>query len=76
MDVDARIAELVARHAGRPVTPDDALLTAGLLDSFALMALSMDLQDAFAIEVPGEAITAENFGDLAKIGALVRRLLP
>lgn len=76
MDVDARIADLVARHAGRAVTADDQLLEAGLLDSFALVALSMDLQDAFAIELPGDAITADNFGDLARIGALVRRLLP
>ena len=76
MDVDARIAEVVARHAGRAVTADEALLESGLLDSFALVALSMELQDTFAIELPGDAITADNFGDLGKIGALVRRLLP
>ena len=45
----------------------------GLLDSLDVIRLVGDLDEAYSISIPGEAIVSENFVDLSSIEKLVER---
>lgn len=73
MTIHEQVVNIVSRHVGRDVSSDDALLGAGLLDSFALVVLTLEIESAFAIKVPPSEINAENFGNTQGIAAMVQR---
>ena len=50
---------------------DTPLLSAGLLDSFAVVTLIASLEDAFAIDVDVEAVALEQFESPQTLAAVV-----
>ncbi len=50
------------------VSEDDDLLGSGLLDSLGIMQLVLFIEKEFAVDVPPEDVTIENFQSVAKIG--------
>ena len=53
---------------------EDALIDGGLLDSFDIVTLVAEIDDAFGIEIPAEALIPENFNSAKAIFALIQRL--
>ena len=53
---------------------EDALIDGGLLDSFDIVTLVAEIDDAFGIEIPAEALIPENFNSAKAIFALIRQL--
>lgn len=53
---------------------EQALIDGGILDSFDIISLVAELDDAFHIEIPAEELTPENFNSLSGLYAMVRRL--
>lgn len=51
------------------------LLEEGVLDSLEIFAFVTQLEDAFEIEVPDEAITKENFGTMESVALFVQELV-
>lgn len=51
------------------------LLDEGVLDSLEIFAFVTQLEDAFDIEVPDEAITKENFGTVESVTLFVQELI-
>ena len=51
------------------VSEDDDLLGSGLIDSLGIMQLVLFIETEFAMDVPPEDVTIENFQTVAKIGA-------
>ena len=64
----------------REINPDidfeteDALIDGGMLDSFDIVTLVAEIDDAFGIEIPAEALIPENFNSARAILSLIRRL--
>lgn len=62
------------------LTPDidfeteDALIDGGMLDSFDIVTLVAEIDDAFGIEIPAEALIPENFNSAKAIFALIQQL--
>ena len=56
------------------ITADTNLLEEGVLDSMAIFAFVTDLEDAFEIEVPDDAIMKSNFATMEMIVSLVEGL--
>ena len=52
----------------------DALIDGGMLDSFDIVTLVAEIDDAFGIEIPAEALVPENFNSAKAIFALIQRL--
>lgn len=50
------------------------LFDAGMLDSFKIVDLVMELEDEFAIEIDAKYITRDNFKTKEAIAALVNKL--
>lgn len=53
----------------------DYMLTDGVINSFELLELVSDLEDAFDIEIDAAYVVEENFGNKEKIVELMERLL-
>ena len=52
---------------------ETALIDEGLLDSFDMISLIAELEEAFAVEIPAEEILPENFNSAKEIWNLVER---
>lgn len=52
----------------------DKLIDGGVLDSFDLVALIGELNEAFEVDIEFDDIDAENFNSVKSIMALVKRL--
>ena len=50
------------------------LIDGGILDSFDIVSLVAEIDDVFGVEIPAEALTAENFGSAQALYALIQRL--
>lgn len=53
---------------------EEALIDSGILDSFDIVTLVAEIDDAFGVEIPVEALTPENFNSAKRLYALIRRL--
>ena len=53
---------------------EDALIDGGLLDSFDIVTLVAEIDDAFGIEIPAEALIPENFNSAKAIFMLIQQL--
>ena len=53
---------------------EDALIDGGVLDSFDIVTLVAEIDDAFGIEIPAEALVPENFNSARAIFDLIQRL--
>ena len=53
---------------------EDALIDGGMLDSFDIVTLVAEIDDAFGIEIPAEALSPENFNSAKAIFALIQQL--
>lgn len=53
---------------------ENALIDGGMLDSFDIVTLVAEIDDAFGIEIPAEALIPENFNSAKAIFALIQRL--
>ena len=55
------------------VAVDDNLLTEGLIDSFDIVALVVELEETFSIQLEADEIIEENFSSIQNIQALIER---
>ena len=53
---------------------EDALIDGGMLDSFDIVTLVAEIDDAFGIEIPAEALIPENFNSAKAIFMLIQQL--
>ena len=53
---------------------ENALIDGGMLDSFDIVTLVAEIDDAFGIEIPAEALIPENFNSAKAIFALIQQL--
>ena len=65
--------ELVLDELDDEIGPDQDLLTSGLIDSLGVMRLVGFIQDEFAVQVPPEDVTIDNFLSLATISTYVTK---
>lgn len=54
---------------------DTNLFDEGIMDSLAIFALVMQIEDTYGVEVPDDAITKENFETIESIVVFVQKLL-
>lgn len=55
------------------VAVDENLLTEGLIDSFDIVALVVELEETFSIQLEADEIIEENFSSIQNIQALIER---
>ena len=53
---------------------EEALIDGGILDSFDIVTLVAEIDEAFGVQVPAEALIPENFNSARAVYDLIRRL--
>ena len=65
------IAEKILKQPGKVISPDEALISSGLIDSFSLMDLALFIEDTFGVRVEDTELNAETFDNLNQLAALI-----
>lgn len=73
--MEKKILEILGKQSKELLTYSGSNMVADdVIDSFGLISLIGELEDAFDIEIDAEYVTEENFGNKERIIALIKRL--
>lgn len=65
------IAAEILKQPKRILSPDDKLISSGLIDSFHLVDLSLFIEDTFNVHIDDTELNADTFDTLAELEALI-----
>ncbi|MCB9135735.1 MAG: acyl carrier protein [Anaerolineales bacterium] len=68
----AYITKDILKQPNRALTPNDALISSGLVDSFHLVDLALFIEDTFGVHIDDTELTAETFDTLGQLAEVVR----
>lgn len=63
----------VMRNKNAKLSEDEDLLSAGILDSLAILQLVAYIEDQFGIKIPDEDVVFENFQSINSLSAYLER---
>ncbi len=69
------IAEDFLKQPNREISPTEALLTTGLIDSFHLVDLGLFVEDTFGVRIEDSELNASTFDNLTQLVALIESRL-
>jgi len=61
----------ILKQPDRVITPDEALISSGLIDSFSLMDVALFVEDTFGVRIEDTELNAETFDNLTQLAALI-----
>ncbi len=74
--MEEKVMEILEEYCEEALTYDgDNMMEEGIIDSFTVINIVSELEDAFDIEIDAKYVVAENFKNKAAILELVRRLV-
>lgn len=65
------IAGQILKQPNRKISPDEPLISSGLIDSFSLMDLALYVEDTFGVRIEDTELNANTFDNLNQLSALV-----
>ena len=65
------IAEKILKQPNKVISPNEALISSGLIDSFSLMDLALFIEDTFGVRIEDTELNAETFDNLTQLAALI-----
>jgi acyl carrier protein len=72
--IDKLLELLSDLHPDVDFANDSALIEGGVLDSFDIVTIVADVDDAYGVSIPAEEILPENFNSAHALFALIQRL--
>lgn len=73
--MDKLIALLRDLHPETDFDTAEALIDNGILDSFDIVTIVAEIDDAYDVRIPAEELIPENFNSAKALYALVQRLM-
>jgi acyl carrier protein len=67
------IATNILKQSERVITPDEKLLSSGLIDSFSLVDLSIFIEDTFNVRIDDTELNADTFDSISELTALIKQ---
>jgi acyl carrier protein len=74
MTIDKLLSILSDLHPDVDFAANAALIDGGVLDSFDIVTIIADIDEAYGVSVPAEEITPPNFNSAQALFALILRL--
>ena len=65
------IAAEILKQPSRAISPDEPLISSGLIDSFSLMDLALFVEDSFGVRIDDTELNANTFDNLNQLAAFV-----
>jgi acyl carrier protein len=76
-DLDATIAQFIAseilKQPSRMISPTEALISSGLIDSFHLVDLALFVEDTFGVHIDDTELNVDTFDTLQQLSTLIRQ---
>lgn len=66
-----RIAKDILNLPEKVITPDESLISSGLIDSFSLVDLSMLIEDVFEVIIDDTELNSDVFDSLDQLASLI-----
>jgi len=65
------LATEILKQPDRSITPDQALISSGLIDSFSLMDVALFVEDNFGVRIEDTELNADTFDSINQLAALI-----
>ena len=65
------ISAKVLKQPSRVISPDEFLISSGLVDSFSLVDLALFVEDTFGVHIDDTELNAQTFDTLKQLTALI-----
>ena len=65
------LAVNVLKQPNRVFSPDEPLISSGLIDSFSLMDVALFVEDNFGVRIEDTELNAESFDNLTQLATLI-----
>ena len=65
------LATQVLKQPNRRISPEEPLISSGLIDSFSLMDLALYVEDTFGVRIEDTELNANTFDNLTQLAALI-----
>jgi acyl carrier protein len=69
--IEQYIATKILKQPTRKITPEEALISSGLIDSFSLMDLALFVEDTYGVRIEDTELNADTFDNLNQLAALI-----
>ena len=67
------IATEILKQPNRQLSPDEKLISNGMIDSFHLVDLALFVEDTFGVHIDDTELTADTFDTLAQLVTLIEQ---
>jgi len=67
----AFLATDILKQPDRTISPDESLISSGLIDSFSLMDVALFVEDNFGVRIEDTELNADSFDNLTQLAALI-----
>ena len=65
------IVKKILKQPNRRISPEEALISSGLIDSFSLMDLALFVEDTYGVRIEDTELNADKFDSLNQLAALI-----
>ncbi len=65
------IVTKILKQPNRRISPDEPLISSGLIDSFSLMDLALFVEDTYGVRIEDTELNADKFDSLNQLAALI-----
>jgi acyl carrier protein len=65
------IATDILKQPDRSISPDELLISSGLIDSFSLMDVALFVEDTFGVRIEDTELNADTFDNLTQLASLI-----
>ena len=65
------IVTKILKQPNRRISPEEPLISSGMIDSFSLMDLALFVEDTYGVRIEDTELNADKFDNLNQLGALI-----
>jgi len=65
------LANDILKQPNRTLSPDESLISSGLIDSFSLMDVALFVEDNFGVRIEDTELNADTFDNLTQLASLI-----
>jgi acyl carrier protein len=65
------ISSKILKQPGRKISPEEPLISSGLIDSFSMVDLALFIEDTFGVRIDDTELNAQTFDNLSQLVALI-----
>jgi acyl carrier protein len=69
--LSAFISADILKQPDRTLSPDEPLISSGLIDSFSLMDVALFVEDTFGVRIEDTELNADTFDNLTQLVSLI-----